>query len=137
MSIDDHGESRMTYRTSTKVPNFSALDNIVQCLHDLLAWRLSVQPVNLQYINVCAQTLDAGIDSVENMLSRQAGAIDPRAVISSRGGNGREVPLIIDTEEAFGQNDHAVARNIILLQSFSNNFLGFSMGVNVGLVTGY
>lgn len=90
--------------------------------------------MDLKDIDICAQTLDASIDGVEDMLARQSGAIDKWTVVGSRGRNGREVALVVDAEEALGENDHAVARNVVLLQGLSNNFLGFTVGVDIGLV---
>lgn len=60
----------MTYRASTDIPHLAALNHIVQSLHDLLARRLAVQTVDLQHVDVRAETLDAGVDRVEDMLAR-------------------------------------------------------------------
>lgn len=123
-----------TYWAGTKVPNLSALNNIVKRLHDLLARSLPVQSVDLQHIDICAETFDASIDCIENVLARQTGTVDKETVVGRRGGNGREISLVIDTEEAFGQDHHAAARDVVLLQSFSDNLLGSAVGVNIGLV---
>lgn len=90
-----------TYRTRTNIPNLPTIDNIIQRPHDLLARRLAIQAVNLQDINVGAQTLDTGVDSVEDVFARQADAVDPGAVVGARGGNGRLVALVVDAEVAF------------------------------------
>lgn len=90
--------------------------------------------MDLQDVDICAQTFDAGINCVEDMLARQSGAVDEWTVVGSGGRDGRELALVINAEEALGQNDHAVARDVVLLQSLSNDFLGFAVGVDIGLV---
>jgi hypothetical protein len=129
-----NNETQITYRTGTEVPNLSTLDNVVQCLHDLLARRLPVQSVDLQDIDICAETLNASINRIKDMLARKTGTVNKWTVVSRRCGNGREVSLIVDTEETLGENHHAIARDVVLLQSLSDNLLGFAMGVNIGLV---
>lgn len=90
--------------------------------------------MDLQDVNVCAQTFDTSIDCIEDMLARQSGAVDERTVVGSGGRDGRELALVINAEEALGQNDYAVARDVVLLQGLSNDFLGFAVGVDIGLV---
>lgn len=41
----------------------------------------------------------------------------------------------MDTEIAFGQDDHFLTGNIVFLQSFANNLFGSAIGVNIGLGT--
>ena len=91
-----------TYRASTDVPNLPALDNVVQRLHDLLARGIPVQTVDLQYIDVRAQTFHAGVDGIEDMLARQAGTVDKGAVVFGGCGDGWELALVVDAEETLG-----------------------------------
>lgn len=55
--------------------------------------------MQLQHIDVRAQTFDAGVDGVEDVLARQAGAVDKGAVVCSASGDGWEITLVVDTEE--------------------------------------
>lgn len=55
--------------------------------------------MQLQHIDVCTQTFDAGVDGVEDVLARQAGAVDEGAVVCSACGDGWELALVVDAEE--------------------------------------
>lgn len=113
----------MTYRASTDVPHLAALNHIVQSFHDLLARGLAVQTVDLQHVDVRAEPLDAGVDRVEDVLARQADAVDEVAVVAGRGRDGREVALVVNAVEALGQDDDAVAGDVVFLQGFAEDFL--------------
>lgn len=58
--------------------------------------------MDLQYIDVCAQTFHAGIDSIEYVLARQASAVDEGAVVRGGCGDGWEFALVVDAEETLG-----------------------------------
>lgn len=127
-------DNMMTYRAGTDVSDLSALNDIVESLHDLLARCAPIQAVDLQDVDVCAQTFDASIDGVKDVLAREAHTVDECSVVLCGGGDGRELALVIDAVEALGQNYHAVARDIVFLQGFSDNDLGSAVGVDIGLV---
>jgi hypothetical protein len=91
-----------TYGTSSNVSDFPALNYIVESAHDFLTRSVAVQPVDLQNVDVGAQSLHAGVHGVEDVLPRQPNTVDPVAVILARGRNRRLVTLVIDTEIAFG-----------------------------------
>lgn len=67
------------------------------------------------------------------MLAGEADSVHKLAIVTSRGSNGRELALVVHAVKALGQDDHAVARDVVLLQSFADNLLGSAMGVDVGL----
>lgn len=79
--------------------------------------------MDLQHIDVSAQTLDAGVDRVENVLAGQADTVDKVAIVAGRSGDGRELALVVHAEVALGQDDHAVPRDVVLLQGFADYFL--------------
>lgn len=105
----------VTYRASTDIAHLPTLNNIVKSLHDLLTRRLPVQAVNLEYIDVRAESLNASVHRVEDMLPRQTDAVDEGAVVACRRRDRREVALVVDAEEALGQDDDAVAGDVVLL----------------------
>ena len=60
------------HRAGTDVANFSTLHDVVERLHNFLRRRLLVEPVDLQNVDVGAQTSDTSIDSIEDVLARKA-----------------------------------------------------------------
>lgn len=112
---------RSTYRAGANIAHLPALNNVVKSLHDLLAGRLPVQTVDLQHIDVRAQPLNTGIDRIEDMLPGETDAVDEGAIIAGRGRDGREVAFVVDAEEALGQDDDAVAGDVVLLQGFADD----------------
>lgn len=89
--------------------------------------------MDLQDIDVGTQPLDTGVDSVEDVLAREADAVDPGAVVGARGRDGGLVALVVDAEIALGQDDDAVAGDVVFLQRFADDLFGFAVGVDVGL----
>lgn len=65
----------------TNISNPALLDDIVQSLHDLLSRCASVQAMDLENVDVCAQSLHALLYGVEDVLATQADFIDRLAVI--------------------------------------------------------
>lgn len=92
----------MTYRTSPDIPNLPTLDDVIQRPHDLLARSLAIQSMDLQYVDVRAQTGDTGIDGVEDVLPREADAVDETAVVGTRGRDRGHAAFVVDAEVAFG-----------------------------------
>lgn len=89
--------------------------------------------MDLQHIDVSAQTLDTSVDCVENVLARQTGTVDPGTVVTSTSGDGRLGTLVVDAEETLGHNHHAVAGDVVFLQCLTHNLLRAAVGVDVGL----
>lgn len=58
--------------------------------------------MDLQHVDVCAQTFHAGIDGIEDVLARQAGAVDEGAVVCGGCSDGWEFALVVDAEETLG-----------------------------------
>jgi hypothetical protein len=113
----------MTYRASTDIADLTTLDNIIQSLHDFLAGSVAVQTVNLEHIDVCAETLDASINGIEDVLARQTDTVDKVTFVTRGLPDGRELALIVDAVEALGHDDHTVAGNVELLQGLANDLL--------------
>lgn len=90
--------------------------------------------MNLQHIDIRAESLHARINRIEDMLPRETSAIDEFTVVCRRRRNGWKFALVINAEVAFGQNDHAVARDVELLQGLADDFLGPTVGVDVRLI---
>ena len=122
-----------TYRTRPNIPHLPTLHHVIQRPHDLLARRLAIQPVDLQHVDVGAQPLDASVHRVEDVLPRQSDAVDEAGVVASGRRDGRLTALIVHAEEALGQDDHAVTRDVVLLQRLADDLLGAAVGVDVGL----
>lgn len=119
--------------TSTNVPDLAAVDDIVERLHNLLPRSVAVQPVDLQHVDIGTQTLDTGVDGVENVLAGETHAVHEVTVVGPGGGNWGHFAFVVDTKEAFGQDDHAVAGDLVLLEGFAEDFFGAAVGVDVGL----
>lgn len=59
-----------TYRARAQVPNPSLLDNIVKGFHDFLPRSLSIEPVDLQHVDVSAESFYACFNCVKDVLPR-------------------------------------------------------------------
>lgn len=88
--------------------------------------------MNLQNIDVGAKSLDAGANSIEDMLPRQANLIDHFSVISAQGCN-RWLRARYNAKVAFAQDYNLRAGDVVLFESFPNDFFGTTIGVDVGL----
>ena len=121
------------YRTSTDIADFAALDHIIESLHDLFARGVAVQTVDLEHIDIGTQTLDASVNGIEDVLARQTDSVDEVSFIACGFPDGREFALVIDPEIALGHDDHTVAGNVELLQGFTNDFFGATVGIDIGL----
>jgi hypothetical protein len=96
--------------------------------------------VDLQYIDVCAQPLDTGIDGVEDMLAGETNTVDDHwAIVHSRGHellllrHSRELFRVKDAAIAFGENDDSFTANVVVLQGLANDTLGVAEGVEISL----
>ena len=89
--------------------------------------------MDLQYVEVSAQSAHAGVHRIENVLPGQANPVDPVAVVPACGGDRRLLASVVDSKIALGQDDYTVARDVVLCQGLSDDFLGATVGVDVGL----
>ena len=89
--------------------------------------------MDLQHIDVRAQAVDAGIHRIEDVLPREADAVDEAAVVGARGRDRGHTAFVVNAEVAFGQDDDAGARDRVFLQSFAENLFRAAVGVDVGL----
>lgn len=122
-----------TYRASSDVPDLTAVHHVVERLHDFLPRSVTVQPVDLQHIDIGTQSLNAGVDGIEDVLARQTNTVHKAAVVVGGGGDGRHLAFVVDTVEALGEDDNTVAGDVVLLQGLSEDFLGLAVGVDVRL----
>lgn len=89
--------------------------------------------MDLQHVNVRPEPGDAVLDRVEDVLPREPRAVDKRAVVLAGRRDRGLLALVVDAEEALGQQDHPVARDRVFGQRFAEDFLGAAVGVDVGL----
>jgi hypothetical protein len=89
------------HRTRANVSHLPALYHVIQRLHDFFSWRISVQAMDLQNVNICAQSRDTRIHRIEDVLSRQALTVDHIAVIGRGLVDGTADVAFVDAEEAF------------------------------------
>lgn len=127
------GGTGKTYRASSNVSDLAAFNHVVESPHDFLTGGIAIQPVNLQHVDVGSQSLDTGVNGVEDVLAGQADPVDETTVVSTGSRNRREVALVIHTEVALGQDDNPVTGNRELLQGFANDLLGTAVGVDISL----
>lgn len=119
--------------TSTDVPDPALLNNIVECLHNLLPRRATIEAVDLQNIDVCAEALDALLDSVEDVFAAEADLVDHLAIIGGYRRNTERWILLVDAEIAFREENELVAGNVVLRDGFGDNLLRDAMGIYVCL----
>jgi hypothetical protein len=79
--------------------------------------------MNLQDVDVRAQSLYAGIYRIEDVLAGQTDTVDQVTVVASRRRNRREIALVVHAEEALGEDDHAIARDVVLFQGLADDLL--------------
>lgn len=91
--------------------------------------------MNLQNINVCSQPLDAAFHGVENVLAREANAVDQGAVVRGHGRNWWLGAGGVDAEIHLGEYDDAGAGDFEDPQRLSDKLLGLSIAICVGLET--
>lgn len=131
--MNDRITSVWTHRARTNVPHPALLHHVVQRLHDLLPGRIPVQSVDLQHIDVCPQTLDALLHSIEDMLARQTNLVHELAVVCRHRRNAERRVILIDSKVALGQQHDLGARDVVLLQRLSDDALACAVRVDVRL----
>ena len=89
--------------------------------------------MDLQHVDIGTQSLDAGVDGIEDVLARETNTVHKAAVVVRGGGDGRHLAFIVNTEEALGEDDNTVTGDVVLLQSLSEDFLRLTVGVDIGL----
>jgi hypothetical protein len=90
--------------------------------------------VNLEHIDVRAETLHASVNGIEDVLARQTDTVDKVTFVTCGLPNGWELALVVDTVEALGHDNHTVAGNVELLQGLANNFFRATVGVDIRLL---
>ena len=92
--------------------------------------------MDLQHIDVRAESLDAGLDSVHDVLAGQACAVGEFTCINGDLHHvGRRCRIVLDTEEAFTQDHEAITWDAVLLDRFLDKLLAPAVGVDVCLQT--
>jgi hypothetical protein len=89
-----------SHRAGTDISHPSLLNNIVQRLHDLLPGCVAVETVDLQNIDVCAQSLNALLHRVEDVLAAQTDLVDHVAVVGGDRCNAEAGVFFVDAEVA-------------------------------------
>lgn len=124
------------HATGTNIPHLPGLDHIIQRLHDLLRWRLPIQPMDLQHINVRPQSRNALVHSVQDVFPRQPDLVHHRPVILRHLVDPRLRTRRVDAEMAFAEDDELLARNGVFPDSGADDLLGAPVGVYVRGVPG-
>jgi len=90
--------------------------------------------MDLEKIDIGAQSLNAVINSIDDMLAGETDTVNERAVVLAREPDWGLLALVVDAEVALGEEDDAVAGDVVLLQGFAEDFFGLAVGVDVGLL---
>lgn len=90
--------------------------------------------MDLQHVDVGAEALNAVLDSVKNVLPRQADLVNARPVVAreNRGINGAF--CLINKLEALGHDDEFGSRDVVVLDGCAENLLRPAVGVGIGHV---
>lgn len=129
------GQISYTYRACANISDFSAFNNIVQRPHNFCPGRFPIQSVNLQNINIGAETCDACIHGIQDVLAGKSHLIDLFPVIGALSTNSWLIATRINTKVAFTQDDHLRTRYIIFSQGFSDNFFRATIRVCICLLS--
>lgn len=123
-----------THRAGTDVPDLAAFDHVVQRLHNLFHWHVTIQAVELKNINVRAQSRHAGVNRIEDMLPRQAALVDPLAVINSHAQGVHGPARLVHVVETLGHDHDLGPWYLVVTDGFADDFLRHSVGVDIGNV---
>lgn len=123
--------SEKAYRAAADIPGIATLNHVVQGLHDLFHWSISIKAVSLQHVDISAQALHAPLDGVEDVLSRQADTINPWSVVDGESGCVDRSSGLVDVVEAFGEDDDVLARDVVFFEELAQDLLGRSVGVGI------
>lgn len=113
-----------TYRTSTDISCQPHFDNIVQCLHYLFSWDICIHTLDLEDIDVRAQSFDARLYRIKNVLAGQSDSIHHPAIVDcgckdeQRGLAGRT-----RAKPTFGDDDDTFSRDIVGGKGLGNDLL--------------
>jgi hypothetical protein len=121
------------HRTCANVPDPTLLNDIVQGLHDLLSRCVTVQAVDLEHIDICAETLDALLDGIEDVLAAETNLVDHLAIVYRDGCDTECRIFLVNAEVALGEEDKLLARDVVLLDGFGDDLLRDAVGVDIGL----
>lgn len=121
------------HRAGANISHPTLLNDIVQSLHDFLSWRLSVQAMDLEDIDVRAQSLDALLYCIEDVLAAQTDLVHILAFVRVRSVDREPDVVFVDAKVALREDDDLAAGDIELLERLANNSLGLAVGVYVGL----
>lgn len=156
-------ELRCPHTRSTDVSYFSGLYEIMERFHSLFDWGVRVKAMNLEEIKVVGvQALEGSIDRGKDRITgesldtislclqtedkcTQLWAIGIITVLVDvvlvwtdfiHISNASHTRLLAHWKEAFGEKYHLMARNVIFLQGFSDDFLRSAVRIDVGSVPG-
>jgi hypothetical protein len=90
--------------------------------------------VDLKHVNISSQSLNTGINGLQDVSARKTDAVQELTRVLSPGlERGWKGPRFVDTKETFGQNYHSGTGDVVFLQSLSHDFFGFAIGVHIRL----
>jgi hypothetical protein len=119
------------YRRSANIAQFAAFNNIIQSTHDLLHWRITIQAMDLQNVNIRPQPLYTLVYGIENMLPAQPTPIYSLTIINSEA----EVEgpaFFADFVEALGHDDNLGTRDRVFLHELAQDLFGYPIGISIG-----
>ena len=89
--------------------------------------------MNLENVDVRAESLNALVHCIKNVLPAESDVVDVVAVVGAHGCDRLPDVVLVDAEVAFRKNDDLGAGNVVLLEGFANDALGKAVGVDVCL----
>jgi hypothetical protein len=114
-SVLECPELPASHRACTDVPHLALFNDVVERLHDLFSRCVAIQTVDLQYIDICAQSLHAFLDRVKDVLVAQPDLVDHVAVIRGHRCDAEAGVFFVDAEIAIQEEDDLVSWDVVLL----------------------
>ena len=125
--VDVRNDERRTQTTGSQIPDFPAVDNVIQRSHNFLLGNILGHPMNLQHVDISTQPLHTCFNRIKDMLPTQALSIDPGTIIDARCRNVILNPVIRDAKVTFAQDGQTVSGNVVFLHSFGDDLFRLTM----------
>jgi hypothetical protein len=97
--------------------------------------------MDLQHVDVGPESANAGVDGVEDVLSRKADLVHHYSIVDAHSLQSfhhvQFFLLVSKASKAFGQDDDALTRNLVLAQGCADYAFGISVLVDVGLCVSF
>ena len=103
------------HRTRANVAHPTTFNHIVEGTHNLLLGSITIQAMNLKYIDIRSQAPDTGLNGIKDVFARESYTIHHSTIIGSHRKNGRHTTIVCHTKEALRHDDDALAGNVVHL----------------------